>query len=1266
MDILFDNRIVRNFTERVVPLLQARGISIAKTDEAAKAWLENWFTPETAIWGASIQVPKIDMIYSCKLHYGNDDKTLAKLFDARVRAYLKSPGKDNSISILVRNTHGIYAYGDAVESIPNQNESITKLLILLSGRGISVLLEPLHEFGCFIVCELWPDEKLPFSIARSRPETPLRVKEYNLSLSFQSWETITFATNCLKCKGDGNLKCERCSGDGSVKCMKCSGDGSIDCKRCSGTGNYTGKYGDVLDCGTCEGDGTLECNNCDGSGKLSCIKCNGTGNIDCYPCHGTGIISIIYQESTNSFALLGKNHDDGTREKDIEISRHKVFLYDFKNNTKVTQHKKQLESIIAEVFEHTAAWDRRKLKIDRFCELITPITKCLEYSRDACGELIRHPIRLSNPKSTDVRLRKKVVYSYSFVHPVPEWLTRRDFPYPLDTPLKIKPVIQLDGELPESAQPALYDIDFEERRLLIQFPVSIDRSKIFGNIEIIPDIPRSSEDTQINYLKRWIDKINHHNPIFESMSLGNRKTSLAKVSLKNLGIEKWISQNTAVETGCGNAPLFLVKGPPGTGKTTVIVEIVQQVVDRGGRVLVCSQTHQAVRNVLERLHKIGNIPMLRYARDEGKLSEIERRYLGGGSEFDHSHIVMKAKSNEDNIRTRVLSIENDFEVLLPAYEKVKKLDEFLKEKEAKRKKAEKQFDDETGKSTSKYNSMLLDIKAKYDSIEIGLSSTVNKLEKQIDETSDLIKKTEVELSKYNHCLQGRNVSTEKGFFSGLADILPIPLATDSSIARRRDKAGNLLKEKRSVEITLKKTKHDSENKLKDTIQEKKRKELEINNSKMTILESICKCRTDILAIIAQESFAGKHEITNKLTASLPIAIKHGIQKDDDFNFENWTKHLAKMKDELTSLKGKLEFCEKWTNDLDDNKEELGAFLNQQVKVIFSTCVGLAGLNKDFGQYKLAQFDLAIVDEAGHATIPETLIPLSFAKRAILIGDEKQLPPIIGNNLPCSPQAKTKTREVCVKSDDSCWLEYSLFEELWTDNALSIPRVMLDTQFRMHPTIAQFVSDNFYEGNLKTGIKGTDRIFTFGEFQQPVCLISTSAYGNERYEVPQGTSWKNPLEAKMVRRVIEHLCDHLKKDPTEHGHTIEVGVISPYSAQTILLRNELEPFLNAHQSLKMSSDDIASVDKYQGSERDIIIASFVRSPRDGQNTSLRFVHDLKRMNVAFSRARKMLILVGDIEALCNNKGDESGKAILKKFHQYVKNRGRILHVWEKRG
>ena len=152
------------------------------------------------------------------------------------------------------------------------------------------------------------------------------------------------------------------------------------------------------------------------------------------------------------------------------------------------------------------------------------------------------------------------------------------------------------------------------------------------------------------------------------------------------------------------------------------------------------------------------------------------------------------------------------------------------------------------------------------------------------------------------------------------------------------------------------------------------------------------------------------------------------------------------------------------------------------------------------------------------------------------------------------------------------------------------------------------------------------------------------------------------------------------------------MITPYAEQVRLIQEKLKPIAENFNHVEIGHEDIASVNSFQGSERDVIIMSFVRSPRNGQRcggkgvkenkngrfdchhcrgkgfegSGLRFVLDLRMLNVGFTRARKMLILVGDINALTDRRKAENlaGGKVLADFRSYIDQHGKVLHVWER--
>jgi len=409
--------------------------------------------------------------------------------------------------------------------------------------------------------------------------------------------------------------------------------------------------------------------------------------------------------------------------------------------------------------------------------------------------------------------------------------------------------------------------------------------------------------------------------------------------------------------------------------------------------------------------------------------------------------------------------------------------------------------------------------------------------------------------------------------------------------------------------------------------------------------------------------------------------------------QKWRELLDRSVRELERSADLLDFCGRWFKAAESASTELSRLFWDSTQVFLSTCVGLASWRSFAEHFGEGGVDLVIIDEAAHVTLGQTFIPMARGSRVVLIGDEMQLPPAPPMELrgkceaSCASYdgARSTMQPVGLKPPmSSCWLERSAFE--WIGETRPwIPKIMLNKQFRMHPDIADFVADVFYEGGLENGVSADDRELSFGVFSKAVCLIPTSAYKNRFESIPSdgSKSCQNALEVAMAKRVLSQARQHLVQ-------ATSIGVVTPYAAQKDLMQRELSEFYSDQGYIRFMAEDIASVDSFQGSERDVMIASFVRSPKarprkcrtcdgsgqvrqsncrecDGsgwRGPKLNWVHDLRRLNVAFSRARKMLILIGDIETLTDPTfGTKAGISVLDRFRNHVRNRGKVLHVWE---
>ena len=227
-------------------------------------------------------------------------------------------------------------------------------------------------------------------------------------------------------------------------------------------------------------------------------------------------------------------------------------------------------------------------------------------------------------------------------------------------------------------------------------------------------------------------------------------------------------------------------------------------------------------------------------------------------------------------------------------------------------------------------------------------------------------------------------------------------------------------------------------------------------------------------------------------------------------------------------------------------------------------------------------------------------------------------------------------------------DVSLFERLYTlPNTDTIAKVLLDTQYRMHPQIAVFPSQRFYEGKLLCGVTAKDREITESEFDwkgRVVKFVEASGLP-EGKELFYHNSKSNESQAKICRTIVSHLQkmrlpskgipSNADSCPARDvpNRKMTITVLTPYTAQQKLLQNLEKPM----DSKTVSSVTVATVDSFQGREADIIIFCTVRC---NTNNSIGFLADERRMNVAFTRAKRGFIVVGHKKTLIQSV--EGGK------------------------
>ncbi|MBK9672124.1 MAG: AAA family ATPase [Bacteroidetes bacterium] len=280
-----------------------------------------------------------------------------------------------------------------------------------------------------------------------------------------------------------------------------------------------------------------------------------------------------------------------------------------------------------------------------------------------------------------------------------------------------------------------------------------------------------------------------------------------------------------------------------------------------------------------------------------------------------------------------------------------------------------------------------------------------------------------------------------------------------------------------------------------------------------------------------------------------------------------------------------------------------------------------------------QFSTVLIDEAAQALEPMCWIPISRSNRVIFAGDHFQLPPTVKSKLAESGGLKETLFERCMQLENCS--------------------VLLDVQYRMHEHIMNFSNEQFYEGKLKADELVKKRVLSsdseFVVLTTSLNFIDTAGCGFDEQLNPESLSISNPEEAVLLMKHLTLLLQHYTQNNS--SKKISVGIISPYKEQV----QYITQLLDANDDLKQLSSKITvkTIDGFQGQERDIIYISLVRS---NENKDIGFLADIRRMNVAMTRAKKKLVIMGNSATLANND-------FYKKLIDYAESVNGYTSAWE---
>jgi serine/threonine protein kinase len=325
--------------------------------------------------------------------------------------------------------------------------------------------------------------------------------------------------------------------------------------------------------------------------------------------------------------------------------------------------------------------------------------------------------------------------------------------------------------------------------------------------------------------------------------------------------------------------------------------------------------------------------------------------------------------------------------------------------------------------------------------------------------------------------------------------------------------------------------------------------------------------------------------------------------------------LVPAGDRAPLLRALVQLHTDWVTSLGRDRDFLEPLL-RSAQVVGATCIGLPG----YKPMKDISFDLCIVDEASKATATETLVPMVRARRWVLVGDDKQLPPFVEDSL----------RDPDLAAEygfDALELRRTLFDRLWSDVPQECRR-RLRTQHRMTHAVGDLISKCFYEGDLIS--EGPEPLQAIPRIlPSPVTWLTTSG-DDRRWESPAGPESKSYINRTEIKVVIG-ILRRLESTAAKRGCRFSVLVIAPYAAQVHQLHSRIA---TETSELLHLSIEVNTVDAVQGRQAQLVVFSVTRSNRA---RNFGFLNVDARANVALSRAEQGLIVVGDDEFCRSQEG-----------------------------
>lgn len=661
--------------------------------------------------------------------------------------------------------------------------------------------------------------------------------------------------------------------------------------------------------------------------------------------------------------------------------------------------------------------------------------------------------------------------------------------------------------------------------------------------------------------------------------------------------------------------LLLVWGPPGTGKSRTITEIARAYSAQGRRVLITAGTHKAVDNVLEQFLSDKHLMVVRFGHEDRILETVRARLT-----IDEQTRAMKQQvlQRTHELAAQLQTFTQTTGLLHTRRAQAQTLLSHWHDLQQRQREVQQQLSDAGRQIDGQYRPRL-------QALDGAARQFAAKIERQTQRLTRMRQQHQRVLQKVSPGFPGV-------LYRWWSHLL------HSRLARRCARLAELQR----LAAGTSQNYHALQLQLQEAL-----------NAHPTYRQ-----HAGTLALVRAQSARCLYEV-QECVQELPPQTRALLPPPPaTATGDDLQRYFSQLPARAAVLEKRAALLHSWRNELETSAEQLTPEVLRYADIVGATCIGVAtarGLADDI------DFDVVIADEAGQISTPDLLVPLVRARRAILVGDHMQLPPYVDRSVQTwltnlSPQALQELNvqdEIEESSQLLDALTHSAFEQLLRARPGPEHLVVLTEQRRMPAVIAGFASHHFYRGHLTTVHTETGACDPL--FRSALAFVDTSAlpaarrreFRRERTEEWGNPGFTNQCEARLIARLAARY----------EQQDVAWGIIVPYRAQAEYLIALMKPLIEVPDF--RWEERIATVDSFQGSERSTIIYGFTRSNSDGR---VGFLSELRRLNVALTRATQQLVLIGDLSTL-TRASDPHFCTLMQSLCQYLQEHGEVLSYEE---